>query len=86
MIKKIFKIIAIIFGFIIVLFIGITYFVLNELFDGLCGDYIFKEYPSPNKTKKVVIILFTAIAKTPLFWMFSKAIFEAIPNETAAVP
>ena len=55
MIKKIFKIIAIIFGFIIVLFIGITYFVLNELFDGLCGDYIFKEYPSPNKTKKVVI-------------------------------
>lgn len=49
--KKIFKIIAIIFGFIIVLFIGITYFVLNELFDGLCGDYIFKEYSSPNKTK-----------------------------------
>jgi hypothetical protein len=55
MIKKIFKIIAIIFGFIIVLFIGITYFVLNELFDGLCGDYIFKEYSSPDKTKKVVI-------------------------------
>mgnify|MGYP003398410113 len=49
--KKIFKIIAIIFGFIIVLFISIAYFVLNELFDRLCGDYIFKEYSSPNKTK-----------------------------------
>ena len=49
--KKIFKIIAIIFGFIIVLFISIAYFVLNELFDRLYGDYIFKEYSSPNKTK-----------------------------------
>ncbi|QKF58982.1 DUF5412 family protein [Aliarcobacter lanthieri] len=54
MIKKIFKIIVIIFGFIIVAFFGIVYLVLNNIPD-LCANSIFKEYFSPDKTKKVVI-------------------------------
>lgn len=58
MIKKIFKIIAIIFGFMVVVFIGlfaIGIYIVARDFADICINDFFKEYSSPDKTKKVVI-------------------------------
>ena len=57
MIKKIFKILAIIFGFMIVVFIGLIAIGIYAVRDlgNICINDFFKEYSSPDKTKKVVI-------------------------------
>jgi hypothetical protein len=56
MIKKVLKIITTIIFLIIIIFVGLLSVVASKLdFGNLCGNEVFKEYYSPDKSMKAII-------------------------------